>query len=397
LTKAKRRQHKRPRRDVIMGWWNELTSSMFDYETQKVVQINSKKIGCTFRLIQLGIILYVIIWVMIYEKGYQSFDEAVSGVTAKLKGVAFANLTNNSNIGAMVWDAADYVIPPQQRSAFFVMTNLVITPGQTLGACEEAHDVYGNDCQSDADCQAGNIVMLGSGVQTGNCVKRRNILSWMDKKFLFTCRYNPYDEKMKYCPIFSLGDIMNYTDAENKEIWRQGGMVSIHIEWNCNLDFDEEQCLPKYVFRRLDDFDSIVGKGWNFRYSYHYMENGTRMRNLIKAYGIQFFITVYGKGGKFNMLTFSMNLGSGLALLGIATVLCDMIVLNVTRKRNLYRDAKVDLVAQQKKLVKKRYLQFAESQCDQKHRGSEEGMNSECRSRDDCEACFVVGSSASGE
>ncbi|KAL7061786.1 hypothetical protein AAHC03_01959 [Spirometra sp. Aus1] len=419
-----------------MGCWNALTSSMFDYETQKVVQINSKKIGCTFRLIQLCIILYVIIWVMIYEKGYQSFDEAVSGVTAKLKGVAFANLTNNSNIGAMVWDAADYVIPPQQRSAFFVMTNLVITPGQTLGACEEAHDVYGNDCQSDEDCHAGNIVMLGSGVQTGKCVpstrqaglkvcevygwcptehditptdfvlanapnftvmlknsiefpryqvKRRNILSWMDKQFLFTCRYNPYDEKMKYCPIFSLGDIMNYTEAENKQIWKQGGMVSIHIEWNCNLDYDEEQCLPKYVFRRLDDFDSIVGKGWNFRYSYHYMENGTRMRNLIKAYGIQFFITVYGKGGKFNMLTFSMNLGSGLALLGIATVLCDMIVLNVTRKRNLYRDAKVDLVAQQKKIVKKQYLKFAASQRNNGDKGPDEGADCDVTLREACE------------
>ncbi|KAF6769515.1 hypothetical protein AHF37_12560 [Paragonimus kellicotti] len=153
---------------------------------------------------------------------------------------------------------------------------------------------------------------------------------------------------MKYCPIFRLGDILKYSDASNKDIWQTGGMVSIHIEWNCNLDFDAEKCRPKYVFRRLDDFESPVAKGWNFRFSQHYMENGVRKRNLIKAHGIQFFITVYGTGGKFNVLTFSMNLGSGLALLGIATVLCDMIVLNTTRKRGLYRKAKVDLVAQRK-------------------------------------------------
>ncbi|TNN10427.1 P2X purinoceptor 4 [Schistosoma japonicum] len=122
-------------------------------------------------------------------------------------------------------------------------------------------------------------------------------------------------------------------------------MVSIHIEWNCNLDFDEEDCLPKYVFRRLDDFQSHIAKGWNFRMSQHYMDGGVRKRNLIKAYGIQFFITVYGTGGKFNILTFSMNLGSGLALLGIATVLCDMIILNTTRKRSVYRKAKIDYVA----------------------------------------------------
>ncbi|TPP56366.1 Purinergic receptor P2X ligand-gated ion channel 4 isoform CRAc [Fasciola gigantica] len=280
------------------------------------------------------------------------------------------------------------------------MTNLVSTPGQTLSNCEESHDVYGNSCTNDTDCHSGRLVMTGSGIQTGRCVpstrqknlkvceiygwcptehditprphllstaenftvilknsiefpryrvKRRNILYWMDKLYLKTCRYNPHDERMKFCPIFRLGDILKYSDATNKDIWQNGGMVSIHIEWNCNLDFDVEKCVPKYVFRRLDDFESPVAKGWNFRFSQHYMENGVRKRNLIKAYGIQFFISVYGTGGKFNVLTFSMNLGSGLALLGIATVLCDMIVLNITRKRGLYRKAKVDLVAQKKR------------------------------------------------
>ncbi|KAK4469358.1 hypothetical protein MN116_006918 [Schistosoma mekongi] len=378
-----------------------LVSGLLEYETQKVVQIHSKKIGVTFRLIQLGIILYVVLWVMIYEKGYQSFDQAVSGVTAKLKGVAFANVTNNPSLGATVWDAADYVIPPQQNSAFFVMTNLIYTPGQMLGNCEESHDVFGNSCENDSQCHSGKLVQRGSGIQTGKCVKstrqanlsvceiygwcptehditpkphllssaenftvilknsiefpryrvkRRNILKWMNRLFLKTCLYNPNDDKLKYCPIFRLGDILKYSDPVNKDIWETGGMVSIHIEWNCNLDFDEEDCLPKYVFRRLDDFQSHIAKGWNFRMSQHYFDGGIRKRNLIKAYGIQFFITVYGTGGKFNILTFSMNLGSGLALLGIATVLCDMIILNTTRKRGLYRKAKIDYVtAKQRK------------------------------------------------
>uniref|UniRef100_A0A5K4F3P5 ATP receptor n=1 Tax=Schistosoma mansoni TaxID=6183 RepID=A0A5K4F3P5_SCHMA len=379
------------------GLFDILFKGLVDYETQKVVQIHSKKIGVTFRLIQLGIILYVVLWVMIYEKGYQSFDQAVSGVTAKLKGVAFANVTNNPSLGATVWDAADYVIPPQQNSAFFVMTNLIYTPGQTLGNCEESHDVFGNSCHNDSQCHSGQLVQRGSGIQTGRCVnstrqsnlrvceiygwcptehdviprphllasaenftvmiknniefphfrvKRRNILNWMSRLFLKTCLYNPNDDKFKYCPVFRLGDILKYSDPVNKDIWETGGMVSIHIEWNCNLDFDEEKCLPKYIFRRLDDFQSNVAKGWNFRFSQHYIDGGVRKRNLIKAYGIQFFITVYGTGGKFNILTFSMNLGSGLALLGIATMLCDLIVLNITEKRDIYRKAKIDLIAE---------------------------------------------------
>ena len=36
-----------------------------------------------------------------------------------------------------VWDEADYVVPPAENGAFFVTTNVVITPNQTLGACPE--------------------------------------------------------------------------------------------------------------------------------------------------------------------------------------------------------------------------------------------------------------------
>ena len=36
-----------------------------------------------------------------------------------------------------VWDEADYVVPPAENGAFFVTTNVVITPNQTLGHCAE--------------------------------------------------------------------------------------------------------------------------------------------------------------------------------------------------------------------------------------------------------------------
>jgi len=36
-----------------------------------------------------------------------------------------------------VWDEADYVIPPAENGAFFVTTNVIITPNQTWGTCPE--------------------------------------------------------------------------------------------------------------------------------------------------------------------------------------------------------------------------------------------------------------------
>ena len=32
-----------------------------------------------------------------------------------------------------IWDVADYVIPPAENGAFFVATNVIITPNQTRG------------------------------------------------------------------------------------------------------------------------------------------------------------------------------------------------------------------------------------------------------------------------
>uniref|UniRef100_A0A1I8IVR3 Ion_trans domain-containing protein n=1 Tax=Macrostomum lignano TaxID=282301 RepID=A0A1I8IVR3_9PLAT len=62
-----------------------LVATLFEYETQKVIAISSYKIGLIYRSIQLLIVTYVVGWVMLREKGYQSFDHVVSGVTTKLK------------------------------------------------------------------------------------------------------------------------------------------------------------------------------------------------------------------------------------------------------------------------------------------------------------------------
>ena len=41
-----------------------------------------------------------------------------------------------------VWDEADYVVPPAENGAFFVTTNVVITPNQTWGECPEVWIVH---------------------------------------------------------------------------------------------------------------------------------------------------------------------------------------------------------------------------------------------------------------
>uniref|UniRef100_A0A1I8F8P0 ATP receptor n=1 Tax=Macrostomum lignano TaxID=282301 RepID=A0A1I8F8P0_9PLAT len=254
--------------------------------------------------------------------------------------------------------------PDEQR--LLVTTNVVITKNQSQTTCEEDKDNrWHASCKSDADCQKGHVHMLGWGVKTGRCVRssreanlticeiygcltHSSILTHLNPQVLmthvknFTVLIKNSVEFPKLpattaeppggpvLPHLQVGwaNIIKYGQAISekaaKQIWITGGMVAIDIHWECNFDYDEEHCKPEYKFRNLED--GKVGQGWNFRHAYHYVEDGIHKRTLVKAFGIQFFISVTGRGGKFDILNFTMNLGSGLALLTLATVLCDIIV-----------------------------------------------------------------------
>ena len=54
-----------------MGLKETVTDALFSYETEKIVQVPSYKVGVIYRLIQLAIVLYVLIVVIIKDKGYQ--------------------------------------------------------------------------------------------------------------------------------------------------------------------------------------------------------------------------------------------------------------------------------------------------------------------------------------
>ena len=103
-----------------------------------------------------------------------------------------------------------------------------------------------------------------------------------------------------------------------------GGVIGINIEWNCNLDWDfQKYCLPKYTFQILDD------GGRNFRYANFHEEH---RRTLIKAYGLKFTLKVSGKAGKFDLSNAFIILVTGMGLMGLANLLCELILLKTSNQ-----------------------------------------------------------------
>ncbi|CAG2238292.1 P2RX4 [Mytilus edulis] len=370
---------------------NKAVGVFFEYDTPRIVHIRSKKVGVINRLLQLIIIGYVIGYAIVYKKGYQENDAVQSAVTTKLKGVVYVNQSQYPDITTSVWDVAEYVVPPQENNAFFVITNLIETPKQTIGICSEDPKVLGSNCTTSSQCPAGKVLPAGNGkflkvlfinrecnTTVGRClirawcpvengaakppeppallgskdftvfiknniqfpkfkVKRRNLPDNASDEFFQTCNYGSHSID---CPILRLETIVREAGENYSAMAKEGGVIEIQIQWNCNLDLSESDCVPKYIFRRLDSSDYKISKGYNFRYAKYYKENDTEYRTLFKAFGIKFILSVTGEAGKFNLEPFLINVGSGLAILGMATVICDIVVLYFLKARNLYKDKK---------------------------------------------------------
>lgn len=77
-----------------------------------------------------------------------------------------------------------------------------------------------------------------------------------------------------------------------------------------------------------------------FRHADKYEVNGTMYRTLNKSYGLRILVSVTGQASKFSLIQLLIKLGAGLGLLGVATLVADFILLNLTSKKQLYRDIK---------------------------------------------------------
>ncbi|CAL8247820.1 unnamed protein product [Merluccius merluccius] len=343
--------------------------TLCQYETNKLVKINSVRLGSLKWTLNVVILMFICI-MMLWNKNYQEFDPVVSSVTAKVKGVA---LTQLPGLGDVVWDVADYSGPAQEKNSFFVVTNVIVTKDQKQGKCAEVPR-EGWVCQTDKDCSKGAWDQHSHGVQTGACVKfdvrrktcevsawcpvetrskpprpalltaaenftvliknnirfpafnyvRRNILPKMNDAYLKGCQRG--DDAL--CPIFRLGDVVHQARENFAELAVEGGVIGIQINWDCNLDRLMERCLPKYSFRRLDEKESnrTLYPGLNFRFARYHSENGVEMRTLYKAFGIRFDVMVFGKAGKFSFIQLIVYIGSTLSYYALTTIFIDWLI-----------------------------------------------------------------------
>ncbi|CAF3183133.1 unnamed protein product [Rotaria socialis] len=372
---------------------NVLTGFFSEYETQKLVLIHSVKYVGLRRIIQIIVLIYFVIYFLIYEKGYQKQSTAiVSSVALKVKGIGYVRTPENKTI---IMDVADYIIPASENNAIFVMTTFIETD-QRRSTCAESSQLKQAKCRSNSDCVTKSFIAGMNGLWTGRClftskstviigaenttnsrtglceyegwcppeddavspmyirgplgfrifiknfiefpafgVKHKNMVA--DLK---PCVFHPTDDKD--CPIFPLDYIVNQAENDSNErdlMLQYGGVIGVKLNWICNLDRNIKMCKPQYSFARLDVpyREKPFSVGFNFRYASTWKHERGQFRTLTKVYGLRFIIATSGKAGKFDFITLSLNIGSLVGIFGLATFVCDIIILNLSKRAKLYR------------------------------------------------------------
>ncbi|CAF2985014.1 unnamed protein product [Rotaria socialis] len=365
-----------------------------EYETPKIVAIHSYTMTILLRILQIVLLLYSIFYLFLNEKGYQKQDSSIiSSVTLKVKGIGHSRTANNETF---TFDGSDYIVPPSENNAIFIMTNFIQTD-QVRTKCRESPSVSEAICTKHSDCQNKPYNPNINGRWTGRCIMRpkvnqfnaenttknqttglcelqgwcpvqddRQVATFIEEVGNFTifiknfiefpafhvkhknmvehlkpCIFHPVEEKD--CPIFRLDYILNEAEKDDHErglMLRLGGVIRVKIDWDCNLDRSIKLCKPVYSFARLDTKfqEEKFSLGFNFRFSSNWKYNRRYLRALTKAYGLRLIICVSGKAGKFDFITLTLNTGSLIGIFGMATFFCDIILLNLTKKASLYRD-----------------------------------------------------------
>ncbi|XP_015762405.1 PREDICTED: P2X purinoceptor 4-like [Acropora digitifera] len=190
------------------------------------------------------------------------------------------------------------------------LTNLTSTSGQSF-------PLYGGVHLWDSP---DYIVPPEEGVRTGKCVpadRGKDLKAGLKVCQIYS--WCPVEIDVVPMPDFNLTNGEPLLDTEN---------FTVLIKNNVQFPKFKESKYENSFVRNLRQLSAVLTQTWL----------------MVIFHCIVSKWIFFPQGGKFNIVPLLVNIGSGLALLGIATVFCDIVVLYVVKGKTYYRTQKYQYV-----------------------------------------------------
>jgi len=311
--------------------WDQLCA----YRTFKVVRIRDFKLGLTYWSIVTSVVLYVVVFAFSIEGKHQQQEQGVGTILTKVFGKAYS--------GSRVFDAADLRFPVVEPSGAFILTRQV-TMTQTRGKCVDWDAPRKCPCREGETCNAEKYCEVSTwcpSLGDHNAHKSpasanveeiqgidRILLKIMSgiafpgigNRFYVT---GGSDGASNQFLNVTVGQVLNMTDPPTKlekKVQEYGALVGVSFFWNCDVSGD---CEPSVVIKRLDS-----GQGFVQKRSRISRKAGVETREALYLNGIRIIVDSSGIGRKSSLVLAVVQIGSAIALIRVAAIVADFIMLN---------------------------------------------------------------------
>lgn len=325
------------------------------YYTKQQVNIVDKRLGILYYLLIISIVLYIVIYMFIIEKGYLELEQAKGSVATHVSGDA-VSVSSGKPLPPRYFSAEELTFPGLENGNIFIATRLKVRT-QKRGVCEDQNVrcVSNNDCTrvgpgtctengyclESAWCDQDDkpeIYALETGVFQIWVKSSIQFINMAPEKVFSTAASHPSPERGYN--TFTVRDLLLMCDplpVRYEEVSELGAAIEAQFIWECNTA--EDTCHPRVRARRLDTIFDPDNIGFGFSHA-QYLDDNTRLLNEMR--GVRIFFRTVGTGRKFSIPTTVTKASTSSALISIATIIADLLLVKVLSNKAKYKARKYE-------------------------------------------------------
>lgn len=322
---------------------------LLSYCTRQQVMFLDRKLGCTFNSTLVLIVLYIVGYMLIYNKQYLELEQAKGGIVTHVHGDVLS--VSSGKPATRYFSADEITYPGLENGNLFVTTRQTVRT-QTRGVCADLEV----PCTTNTDCTPGLEGYCDT--ETGFCVEKGwcdqepkpeiyeldtgNLQIWarstiqfvkLASERVFSTESESHEPRSGY-NSFTVRELLMLCEplpVRYEEVAELGAVIEVQFFWECNVK--DKECNPSIKARRLDTVFDPENIGFAYAYP-EYIDANHRTRNEVR--GVRIFFRTAGVGKKVSVVQTINRCSMGAALFGLANIICDLLLTKVFAGRRKY-------------------------------------------------------------